>query len=266
MIAAREIRHESVTIRHKSVTDSAAMGSKTPNPSQSVTDLSQGFCDRFRRLKSINNKQFSLSTLNLSQCHTHARTRVFLCARGACDRFPCDRFRGGRFGPPHSKAQSQSSSRLTVRDFGISEVAIVRLSDPDGQYRSAVTSYATIGFSDSALVAIRNPRTLRMRETHPAIWPGAPPIATTNAPHVSHGVGPRCDAARPGGNEFRFRAQRDTRPHGGPRRGCQSGRRMNTHGRMNRYFQKTRHSRTPGGTTANGLTVGFCDNTFFITR
>lgn len=92
---ALEIRHRSVTIRHTLVTDSTYECSETlqraSNPSQSVTNPSQPFCDGFRRRKSINSRKFSLSSSNLSHCHTHPRATRDMRARGPGDRF-CDGF------------------------------------------------------------------------------------------------------------------------------------------------------------------------------
>lgn len=117
MNTAREINHRSVTIRHTLVTDSACECSETlqraSNPSQSVTNPSQPFCDGFRRRKSISNSKFSLSSSNPSHCHTHPRATRDMRARGASDRF-CDGF---PVGPCSPRCRNPFSLLLEPKDW-----------------------------------------------------------------------------------------------------------------------------------------------------
>jgi hypothetical protein len=161
MIAAREIRHKSVTIRHNSVTDSAAMRSKMPNPSQSVTGLSQGFVTDFGGV-SIERIRTSLSPLQIRHKVTRTRRkRGFFARAGACDGFPCDGFRAGHFRPPRTGPGPRQTPTCTI-----------------------------------CASQVRRP----------------PPIAATDAPHVSHHVGVRRDATRQRGNDPAF-AHHATRGH-----------------------------------------------------
>ena len=85
-----------------------------PNPSQSVTGLSQGFVTDFGGV-SIERIRTSLSPLQIRHKVTRMRRkRGFSACAGACDGFPCDGSRAGHFRPPRTGPGPRQTPTCTI--------------------------------------------------------------------------------------------------------------------------------------------------------